>query len=449
LLSPIPILIGVLILWFTYIVFTRSKNPYGIPQSAINWPSVIAIPLFLYYKLSPFDSAWIRDLRKKHGDVFALPFIGTNHVVLSGEEAINWLYTAEKNDQLTRILPGASRLIFIVNKVQNRDNWKKNREVLSPILMQSETLNNFLPTMYKILDEHIPSLTSIENGSLRTSSFEIAWLFSVGQRGIKYKNTLRELYDTVSAGLKSLPVDLPGSGVRKAREAREKIVKILIELNASDPSTDSRSDNVLKVLHENASRNKNPLTQGFSVEYGLFGLLFAAVDTTTMALNALFWYLINNPDVIEKCKKEIREYPYPETVADFHKYTYLNKVVRESLRISNTGMVGRTAKEGLHFKNHYFPKDTEFLVYTGYDHQDVNDFHKFDPERTDDYKWEPFGTPSRNCLGKVFAQVQMKLVLIKLLKEYNLLPEIDKGAKYQGIMHGFKNARLRIVKKVN
>jgi len=225
----------------------------------------------------------------------------------------------------------------------------------------------------------------------------------------------------------------------KALNAKEAIYKILREMNQEDLVTqDTRVDNVLRAINENKD------VRGQTVERQLFGLLFASVDTTTTAINGIIWHLINNPDVIEKCKEEVRKYPYPETVSDFHKYTYLNKVIHESMRVSLPSFVGRECKEGIQYKNYYFPPKTKFMIFTGYSHLDVKDYNKFDPDRTDNYKWEPFGTPARNCLGKIFAQVQIKLFLIKLLKEHDLLPELDKDAKNMPGF-GFKNARLKIV----
>lgn len=53
---------------------------------------------------------------------------------------------------------------------------------------------------------------------------------------------------------------------------------------------------------------------------------------------------------------------------------------------------------------------------------------KYDPERfspggkrsRDPYEYLPFGTGPRNCIGLRFAQMEMKLMLTRILKKYSL-----------------------------
>jgi len=201
---------------------------------------------------------------------------------------------------------------------------------------------------------------------------------------------------------------------------------------------DDRIDNCLKAITELAEVNKTDLGRQ------LFGLLLGSYETTATALNGIIWHLINNPSVIEKLKEEIRAHPIPETISDFHKYSYLNKVVREGIRITNNGIVSRKTARGIQYQDHYFPPNTSLILVTGYTHQEIKDWRTFDPDRTDNYKWEPFGTAPRNCLGKIFAQVNIKLIIIKLLSKYDTIPQLSQGAHWERTTGYFKNASFKL-----
>jgi len=259
--------------------------------------------------------------------------------------------------------------------------------------MQSETLNNFLPKMNQLTDEYLSKISVVEYNTFNQLNWDIAWSFIVGQRGEKFKAIAKEYYTNVRDGFRSFPINLPGTTLRKAINSRAALFKVFSELlTECEQIPDPSADNCLKAIRESAANFNTP------IERPLFGLLFASFETTASNLNGLIWNIINNPTVLQKLIEEIKQYPPPETVNDFHKYTYLTKVIRESLRVTAGNLIFRENNTGLHYKNYNFPPQTTLLIITGYAHQEVKDFEKFDPDREDVYKWEPFGSAPRNCL---------------------------------------------------
>jgi len=92
----------------------------------------------------------------------------------------------------------------------------------------------------------------------------------------------------------------------------------------------------------------------------------------------------------------------------------------------------------------FFPKNTRLLIVIGNEHYGVSNPKEFNPDREEKYKWEPFGGAPRNCLGKVFALLQIKLIMYHLLKYYDVTPEKDANASIFRNLHvRLQNARLR------
>jgi len=299
--------------------------------------------------------------------------------------------------------------------------------------MQSTALNNFAPIMHNAIKDKLSKTTKFDTNEIFAVAFNIAWLFIVGKRAFQCKEDVAQYYMTFREGLRSVSYDLPGSSFRKALQARAKICKVVTDFCVNDPTAKTDTDCCLSGLMTGTLPE---------IEQRVMGLLFAAFETLTMSVNGLLWCLVNNPQVIEKLKKEIRETDFvPMTVGDFLKFPYTNKVIHENLRLFGSDFVSRKNKVPLTFKNYTFPKDTAFLIHTGQEHHQISNPSQFDPDREDKYRWEPFGTGPRNCQGKVFAQFEMKMIVYHLIKDFDITIEKDKNAM-MGLDNRVRNARL-------
>ncbi|HEX4673115.1 MAG TPA: cytochrome P450, partial [Solirubrobacteraceae bacterium] len=68
------------------------------------------------------------------------------------------------------------------------------------------------------------------------------------------------------------------------------------------------------------------------------------------------------------------------------------------------------------------------------------------PDAPDTYTWIPFGGGTRRCLGASFAQVEMRIVLRRVLERCTLRPGDPKPAEIQfrGITQAPRNGALAI-----
>jgi cytochrome P450 len=153
----------------------------------------------------------------------------------------------------------------------------------------------------------------------------------------------------------------------------------------------------------------------------LVTLLMAGHETTATGLAWTFDLLLHAPDVLSKARRE------------FDSDEYLDAVVKESLRIRPViPGVGRVVKrEPFTLGGYEIPPGIEVNPSIRLMHwrEDLYpDPKAFRPERflgpdaPDTYTWVPFGGGTRRCLGASFAQMEMRLVLRRVLRRATLWP---------------------------
>ncbi|MDY7022665.1 MAG: cytochrome P450, partial [Cyanobacteriota bacterium] len=136
-------------------------------------------------------------------------------------------------------------------------------------------------------------------------------------------------------------------------------------------------------------------------------------------------------DVFAKAQAEQQQLQLSEPLSfeQLKLMPYLDQVLKEVLRfVPPVGGAFRQVIETCEFNGYTLPKGWSVLYQIGRTHYDpsiYNEPDKFDPdrffpERTEEkpYGYLPFGGGMRECLGKEFAKLEMKILAILLLREY-------------------------------
>lgn len=166
----------------------------------------------------------------------------------------------------------------------------------------------------------------------------------------------------------------------------------------------------------------------------LIFLLFAAHDTTTSALSAILYALASNVQWQDQLRDEI--YALDKETLEFDDLERLQKTgwtFSEALRMYPAlHSIPRYALKDFEFNGHLIPANTMVLLSTILTHYmpeywtNPNEFdpYRFSPERAEDkkhfYQYIPFGGGSHKCLGLHIAQIQAKMFLFYLLKQYRV-----------------------------
>jgi len=175
-----------------------------------------------------------------------------------------------------------------------------------------------------------------------------------------------------------------------------------------------------------------------------FVFFAAGFETSSTTISFALWELSREPECQERLRREILEYDRKNegkiTYDSINDMKYLDMVVKETLRknppvaalrriatreyvIPGTS-VTIPARQSIQIPAHALHHDPKFYP----------DPEVFDPERfSDEAKLSrhpmvflPFGDGPKNCIGARFAYYQVKLALIKVLKNFRVKATTEK-----------------------
>ena len=164
--------------------------------------------------------------------------------------------------------------------------------------------------------------------------------------------------------------------------------------------------------------------------------MFEGHDTTTSGISFCLYNIAKYPDVQQKVFEEIRNEIGDEkilTLQLLNKLHYLELVIKESLRLyPSVPMYGRKLSADITIAGYTFPKTCDIIIspyIMGRDPKIFPDPLNFDPNRFDvetttekinPYAYVPFSAGPRNCIGQKFAVYEMKSIICKIVKDYEL-----------------------------
>ncbi|CAK7225827.1 hypothetical protein SEUCBS140593_006035 [Sporothrix eucalyptigena] len=167
-------------------------------------------------------------------------------------------------------------------------------------------------------------------------------------------------------------------------------------------------------------------------------IIVAGAETTATLMSGATYFLLKNPTVLQKLVTEIRSSFTTEDQIDYmavNDLSYLRAVLDEALRLYPpvvAGLLRVTPREGETILGMEVPGNTIVSVNhwaTYHSEQNFRNAFDFAPERwlgdpqyKDDRKdaLNPFSIGPRNCLGKNLANSEMRLIIARLLYNFDL-----------------------------
>lgn len=371
-------------------------------------------------------------LHSELGDVFELPLPGFRSVMLVGPEANRFVLTEARDaflwraegDPVVRLLrqgmlvtdgaphdharvvmtPALHRTLFdgfaeamVQRTDQLTDGWRDGSRLDLLPAMRRLALLTLMETLYH--EDIGPSLDTLWPSILRT---------------IRY----------ISPGPWIVWPAIPRPGYSGVLQTIDRYFTQLIARRRASPGD---ADDLVGRL----------ITSGMGddvIRDHLLTMFIAGHDTGTALLTWSLYLLMTHPECLDRLRSELDAVVGDEAPAVDHlrQLPYLDRVVKETLRLYPPIHLGsRIAATTIRYGDFTILGGTRVLYSIYLTHRDPRywpDPEAFVPDRflpehasgRTPYAYVPFGGGPRNCIGAAFAQMEAKILLVRLLQRFDL-----------------------------
>jgi cytochrome P450 len=221
--------------------------------------------------------------------------------------------------------------------------------------------------------------------------------------------------------------------------ARRQLDAYLYRLIAARRTRDARGEDLLGLLVH------SPLSDDL-IRDQLLTLLIAGHDTVTAALSWALYLLGQHPREAAQARAEVDDVlgDEPPTAGSLGQLHCLERITLETLRLYPPIHAGnRLTAHAVNFAGHTISAGTRVLFSTYLTHRHPRYWPEpdaFCPERFEParhaapapFTYLPFGGGPRFCIGAAMAQVELKVVLARLLQQFEFRPAAGQVRLHMG-----------------
>ncbi|GJD23630.1 cytochrome P450 [Rivularia sp. IAM M-261] len=418
--------------------FMTTTNPKTLPLPPGNYGLPIIGETISFLR----DSNFTDKRYKKYGSLFKTHIFGSPTIIITGSEANRVLFTND-NKYFTNQWPPSTKILLCPASlsVQAGSTHQNRRKILAEAF-QPRALAEYTSTMEEILRSYLNKWENMGTltwyPEIRKYTFDVACKLFVGIDAGSNGNFV-ELFEQWVGGLFTIPLPLPWTNFGKALRCRKLLLKQIEEIVLQRQQQPASNGDALGMLLQAKDENGNSLPVE-EIKDQILTLLFAGHETLTSAIASMCLCLAQHPEVMAAVRNEQQQLGFSEplTLDNLKQMTYLDQVMKEALRlIPPVGGGFRKAIKSFEFNGYFIPEGVSVLYQVNNTHKDSSvytdpvefDPERFAPSRSEDkskpFAYIPFGGGVRECIGKEFAKLEMKLFAALLVRNYDweLLPK--------------------------
>jgi cytochrome P450 len=373
-------------------------------------------------------------LHAELGDVFQLPFPTFNPVVLAGPDAARFVLVDSRADFRWRIeTDPVTRLLRHGLLVEDDDAHDRLRALMTPAFHRT-LVEQQVAALWQSADEVTAQWREGDAIDMVGQMRRVALLCLTRTLfGVDVAPDLRALWRPL---LRTLAYIAPGpwllwSGVPRPGYARalQQMDAYLYQLIAARRQSGATCDDLLtRLVHSGLSDDL--------IRDQLLTMLIAGHDTATASLAWALYVLSQHPLVLAEARAQVDDVlaGHAPSASHLTQLPFLDRVIKETLRLYPPIHVSnRLAARDLAFAGHRIPAGTRvlFSIYLTHRHPrywpepELFDQDRFDPKVSPPpapLTYVPFGGGPRFCIGAALAQVEVKVVLARLLQHFDFQP---------------------------
>lgn len=321
------------------------------------------------------------------------------------------------------------------------DIWRRHRQIIQPIF-HTDQLIEFIPQFNTLTDQFIA--TWIQKGEINNFNEMSALTASIVTKtilGADIELNVQEISEAVSfltlhiqdrmESLLPIPYFIPTPENRKYKHEMSIINRIVDDIIQKHKTNKKNSSDILsKLLLVNT--NSSEILTDKEIQDEIRTFFIAGHETTATALTWTHYVLAKYPEVRIKVINEIQAILGKEndpTYEDIKKMTYLDQVINEVMRLyPPIYTFGREPLKNDIIDDYSIPAGSLIIISQYVTHRDPliwENPDEFNPDRFEEenikkihkYAYFPFGGGPRTCIGKHFALLEMKILLIKIYQK--------------------------------
>ncbi|KDP33425.1 hypothetical protein JCGZ_06996 [Jatropha curcas] len=406
------------------------------PPGSTGWPLIGETMEYLSTTREGIPEKFINDRRNKYSSkLFKTSLLGQPMVLLCNAEGNKFVFSNE-NRLVSSWWPSSVDKLFDSQNESKGELATKMRKFVTPVL-KSDMLRKYVDVVdaktRQHLQNHWDGKQVVEvHPFAKDLTFVLACRLLLGIDDEEAIAQLQKSFEHFSAGLLSLPIDLPGTNFRRAIKEAKKLreeFEVMIKQWKANPSKSQG------LLSQHLINEEGQSSTESEIATRILALISASYDNVSTAITFVVKYLAEMPDVYEAVlreQQEIARAKSSEELLNWHdvqKMRYSWNVASEVLRlhppangafrevIADFTYAGFSIPKGwkLHWNAFATHKSPEYFP----------DPEKFDPSRFDGngivpYSYVPFGGGAHMCPGKEYARIAILVLMHHVVIKFKL-----------------------------
>jgi cytochrome P450 len=404
------------------------------------------------YRVAEALMNWMSSQFSLFGDIYKASVYGTSvYAVRNAEFAQRVLVDNSENYVKGQSIKRVALLLGNGLMVSKGDLWKRQRRMIQPAF-NHESIG---PLINMITTVNLDLLKKWQLAAGRNESVNVTRDVSGMALEVMLRFILGEDYERVGSHFDLLTQE-PARNMEFASSFRAlgKIILQVVDRRRKEPA--ASTDALGMMMQARDPQSGEPMQDRQLIDE-ILTLIVAGHETTASTLNWA-WYLISqHPEVEQRLSNELSTLTNSSEIGDLPKFLYTRQIVDETMRLYPAGwLLTRKALRDDCLGEYFVPAGTEIYValYFLQRHPDLwEEPDRFNPDRfrPENSKHRhrlatiPFSAGPRNCIGALFARIEMQIHFMTIARYLRLRYiqtkpiELDAGvnlrSKYDFIMY--------------